>query len=71
MEMAIGNFVTTQEAADILGVTDIRVRQIVQDGRLTRHNAGRMILLDKREVQEFAKEDRPAGRPKKSSNSRR
>lgn len=63
--MAIGNYLTTTEAATILKVTPMRVRQFVKGGRLTRHDVGRMVLLDKDEVRQFARKKRLNGRPKK------
>lgn len=64
--MAIGNYITTSEAAEVLGVSNIRVRQFVAEGRLTRYMVGRTILLDRDEVKEFADQERPTGRPRKN-----
>lgn len=64
MSMAIGKYVTTKEAADICGVSAIRVRQFVSEGRLKNVvRQGQLLFLDEQEVQEFAKRDRPPGRP--------
>lgn len=64
MSMAIGKYVTTKEAADICGVSAIRVRQFVSEGRLKNVvRQGQLLFLDEQEVQEFAQRDRPPGRP--------
>lgn len=64
MSMAIGKYVTTKEAADICGVSAIRVRQFVSEGRLKNVvRQGQLLFLDEHEVKEFAKRDRPPGRP--------
>lgn len=47
---------TTREAADVLGVTQGRVRQLVLDGKLGRFegSTNRRTLLDPQEVQQLA-----------------
>jgi excisionase family DNA binding protein len=55
---------TVEQAAEILGLSPGRVRQICQDGRLgTKH--GRDWLITRKEVAAFKKLDRPAHRPAK------
>lgn len=62
--------VTTKEAAQILGVTPVRVRQFIQDGRLIAEKRGRDHLLEDREVQRFKRHGRRSGpkggRPRES-----
>lgn len=63
--MAIGNFLTTVEVADILGVSRRRVLQFVDEKRLEpKGEAGSAWLFDSREVRQFSKEKRQTGRPK-------
>lgn len=65
--MAVGNFLTTVEVADILGVSRRRVIQFVHAKRIKPSGeAGSALLFDSREVREFAKEKRKTGRPKDS-----
>ena len=47
------SLVTTKEAAQILGVTPVRVRQLMRDGRLVAEKRGRDHLLEDREVRRF------------------
>ena len=44
------SLVTTKEAAQILGVTPVRVRQLIKDGRLVAEKRGRDHLLEDRAV---------------------
>lgn len=63
--------VTTKEAAQILGVTPVRVRQLIKDQRLIAEKRGRDHLLDDQEVQRFKRHGRLSGprggRPKNGS----
>ena len=63
--------VTTKEAAQILGVTPVRVRQLIKDGRLGAEKRGRDHLLEDREVERFRRQGRRSGpkggRPRRSS----
>jgi len=43
------SLVTTKGAAQILGVTPVRVRQLIKDGRLVAEKCGRDHLLEDRE----------------------
>lgn len=68
MAMAIvGNFVTTSEAAAMLNVGEERVRQFHRTGRLHGRKVGISIIFDRAEVEEFAKQERPTGRPKQEN----
>jgi len=60
------DIITTATAAKILRVTVRRVQQFVADGKLTEADVGgRDKLVSRREVEAFAKVDRPTGRPRK------
>lgn len=58
-----GNFVTTIEAARILNVSEIRVRQFFKQNRIAGQRVGRQILLEEESVSEFNAIVRRAGRP--------
>lgn len=65
--MAIGNLLTTEEVADVLGVTPGRVRQFVCEQRLSpTDKVGHIWLFARDTVEKFRKIPRPAGRQKKS-----
>lgn len=66
MTVAIENHLTTTEVARKLRITEARVRQFVMEGRLTPERIGRMMLFPREQVEEFAKQERPNGRPKNS-----
>ena len=55
------SLVTTKEAAQILGVTPVRVRQLIKDGRLVAVKRGRDHLLEDREVKRFQRHGRRSG----------
>lgn len=70
--MAIGPYLTTEEAAEILGVHTSRISHFVKSGRLnvaTRY--GMSMLFDRKEVAKFRKLPRKTGRPKESENNTR
>ena len=59
--------ITTAEAAVILKVTPVRVRQLIASGQLQSEKKGRDHMLEQGEVERFDKEGRrPGGRPKES-----
>jgi hypothetical protein len=65
--MAIGldGMISTSDAAEVLGVSESRVRQFVLDGRLKA--AGRIginLLFERRVVAALAKKPRRRGRPR-------
>lgn len=63
--MAIGNYLTTEEVAEKLGVTPGRVRQFVYDERLKpKEKIGQVLFFDAKEVDKFASLPRKTGRPK-------
>ncbi len=63
------NRVTTKEAAQILGVTDGRVRQMILTGQLPAKRFGRALTLSRRDVEMLR--GRKSGRPKKGRSARR
>ena len=54
---------STAEAAEILNVTPIRVRQLIAEGRLKAHRFNGQYVLNRAEVEQFAKIPRPVGNP--------
>jgi len=61
--------ITTAEAAAILKITPVRVRQYINSGQLASEKRGRDHLLDQEEVERFNRQGRrPAGRPSKPPN---
>lgn len=66
MSMAIGNYLTVAETADILGVSVMRVYQLVDEGRLTAERSGRQIYIARDVAVKFSKKPRAVGRPKNS-----
>lgn len=63
--MGIANFLTSQEVATVLGVTDGRVRQFVTEGRLKPKKVGSQLFFSRPAVERFAQQKRITGRPKK------
>ena len=55
------SLVTTKEAAQILGVTPARVRQLIKEKRLAAEKHGRDHLLQDREVERFKRHGRRSG----------
>jgi len=61
---AIDRFITTQEAADALGVGQSYIYHLIAQGRLSATRVGkRVLLVDANSVK--ALERRPRGRPRK------
>ena len=60
--------ITTKKAAELLGISAVRVRQLIVAGQLKSEKAGRDHLLDEAEVLRFNREARrPRGRPRKGN----
>jgi excisionase family DNA binding protein len=55
------SLVTTKEAAQILGVSPARVRQLIKEKRLAAEKHGRDHLLQDREVERFKQHGRRSG----------
>lgn len=64
------NWMTTAEAAELLGVTQHMVRWLIGEKHWKTTTAGRTILIDEPTVREFAKTyERRRGRPSKGGES--
>ena len=63
--------ITTKKAAELLGITAVRVRQLIASGQLQSQKAGRDHLLEESEVFSFDREARrPRGRPPKGNGKK-
>ncbi len=63
--MAIGNYLTTEDVANELGVTTGRVRQFVMRNRLKPvEKIGQVLFFTREEVDKFREIPRNPGRPK-------
>lgn len=56
---------TTTEAADYLGVTRAWVWRLISEKKLTAQMRGRDYWIEQEEVERYARERRPAHRPRK------
>jgi excisionase family DNA binding protein len=65
--MVMGKKLTTNEAAQVLGISTARVRQLVLSGKLPAEKFGRDLMID--EVDLEAVKDRKPGRPSKSNKT--
>lgn len=63
------NWLTTQEAADRLGVTQGRVRQMIVDGQLPTQKFGHVHMIKESDLALVA--DRKPGRPSKKKGSKK
>jgi site-specific DNA-methyltransferase (adenine-specific) len=62
----MSKYLTTEEAAEFLGVTPSRIRQLISEERIKSEKYGRDHLIQEEEVKYFAKEGRKKrGRPPK------
>lgn len=61
--MAIGEYLTTQEAARELNVSDSRVRQFYLGKRLAARKVGTMLLFKREDIARFKKKPRRPGAP--------
>jgi excisionase family DNA binding protein len=55
------NLVTTKDAAEILGVSVVRVRQLIKERRLAAEKYGRDHLLRDQEIERFKLSGRRSG----------
>jgi excisionase family DNA binding protein len=61
------DLISVPEAAQMLGLSDRRIRALAAAGSLTATRVGpRMWVLERAEVERFGRLDRPRGRPRKS-----
>lgn len=58
---------TTKEAAEYLGVSQSRVRQLIMDGVLTSVKRGRDNWIERAQVERHKVERSPRGRPRKTT----
>lgn len=63
MSINLSLYITTAEAAKLLGVNQSRIRQLIMEGRLAATKAGRDNFILKTELEAFAKLDRRPGNP--------
>lgn len=63
-----GDFLTTKEAADALGVSTAYIRQMIINGTITgAKKFGRDNAVPESEIERLKNTDRKAGRPKKTA----
>lgn len=62
----IDDFLTTRETAEILGISDARIRQLIYAGRLPSQKIGQMNLIKKSDLELVR--IRKSGRPKKDNS---
>lgn len=62
--MSRGNYITTKEASDVLGVTRQRVLQLIQDGRIKAEKFANVYMIRRGDLNHI--EERPMGRPPKT-----
>lgn len=66
--MANEKLLTVTQAADVLGLSPVRVRQFCQEGRMG-EKYGPLWMIREKELRSFAKKSRPAGgRREKNQN---
>ncbi len=59
------NLLTTRQAAARLGVSAVRIRRLIKDGRIPATKQGRDLLIDSEDLIRFENQGRkPAGRPR-------
>lgn len=61
------NYMTVQDAADLLGVHRSRIHAMINDGRLRSSKSGNMRMVSTEDVMEQFNHPRDAGRPKKAA----
>ncbi len=60
------NYLTTKQVAEMLNVSQSRVRQLIMEDRLISTKIGRDNLINQDDLDEYLKnEKKPVGRPKK------
>jgi excisionase family DNA binding protein len=58
----MSKFISTQEAANLLGISPVRVRQLIEAGRLPAQKVGRDWIIEETALATVA--ERPNGWPK-------
>ena len=60
------DWISANEAGQLLGITDTRVRQLARQGRIGRQVCG-VWVFSRREILAFAKIERPVGAPRRAT----
>lgn len=60
-------WITTDDAAGIVGVTAHQIRHLLKQGTILGHKFGRSWMVDRQSVESYAKRDRKPG-PKPKTN---
>lgn len=60
--------ITTRQAAERLGISPRRIRQLIKSGQLSATKAGRDWLIDSDSLDSLVKVHRRVGRPRKSKS---
>lgn len=69
--MSAADYISTTEAADIIGVNDSRVRQLLRAGELSGKRFGRDWLILRRDAERFQRSPRgPVPGSRHKSNNR-
>lgn len=66
--LCMKDLLTTREAAEILNISDARIRQLIYAGRIPSQKIGQMNLIKKSDL-ELVK-DRKTGRPPKAKETK-
>lgn len=65
MATELPNFFSTNEAADIIGITGSLVRRYIRKGKLKARQVGeRSYVISKKDLYDFKKQPRKPGKPK-------
>lgn len=62
--MSAEDYISTNDAANVLGVTRQRVLQLIQDGRLKAQKFANVYMIQRGDLNNI--EERPMGRPPKA-----
>ena len=62
-------YLTTKQAAEKLGVTESRIRQLIAEGRLTSEKLGHINVILEKDLAKIS--PRPIGRPKKTQANKK
>jgi excisionase family DNA binding protein len=65
----MGKLLTTKEAAEKLGVTYVRVNQLIKGGELPAEKYGRDYMIDEDHLEAIRNKPETRGRPKKVDKS--